>query len=232
MEILVPGQFRGSAMMVLAVRGRLSDPMPPPVTGNLTEMLEDQAEYLRRAKAALKSPYTRDILDGAVAASMLGPDGEDLIELFADILADCHDIDIWTVIEPVEGVTLESTLFMIEVDLLIAMKEIGSPLGLPLARRALSDHDDGLHTFALDAIKSIGPAATDAVPDLLKYIQTAEPTGLPSDHFEFRRSLRRDACETLGMIGSPEALSSLRSVAHENVPTDIRDAAIKAIDSF
>jgi len=225
----VPGQFAGSSMMVLAVRGSLH-PMPEPATEDLTELLEDQDEYRQRISNALQSPYTRDILDGAIAAAMLGPEGKIFIPLFEEIIDDCHRGKNWHVIEPVDGVTLQSTLFMIEVNLLIAIKEIGSSLGLPLARRALSDQDDSLHTFALDAIKAIGPKATEAVPDLLSYIQADEPIGLSNDHFEYRRSLRREACVALGAIGSMEAISSLRIVTQSDVPKCVRDSAERELD--
>ena len=153
--------------------------------------------------------------------------GDKLIRLFDEIIADCHVPERWTVIEPVEGCTFESTLFMIEFDLLLALKEIGLPLGLPLALRALSDSDDGLHGVAIDAIKAIGPSATEAVPDLLKYIETNEPAGLSEDHFDYRRSLRRDACGGLAAIGSAKELSKL---AKGKLPFDVREAAQKAFD--
>jgi len=228
-NINVPGQFAGSSMMVLATRGSMN-PMPEPASEDLTELLEDQDEYQRRISNALQSPYTRDILDGAIAASMLGSDGENLIPLFGEIIDDCHQEKIWQILEPVDGVTLQSTLFMIEVNLLIAIKEIGSSLGLPLVRRALSDQDDSLHTFALDAIKAIGPNATEAVPDLLHFIQADEPTGLSDDHFEYRRSLRREACVVLGAIGSVEAISSIHILTQSDVPECVRDSAERELD--
>jgi HEAT repeat protein len=229
-RINLPGQFAKSAMMVLAIRGKVTDPLPAPTTADLTGAMND--EYKNCAAAALTSAYTRDILDGATAAMILGPDAEDLILLFEEIIADCHDIEKWTVLEAVAGVTLESTLFMIEVDLLMAVEEIGSPLGLSLALRALSDQEDGLHVFAIDAIKSIGPAAAEAVPNLLQYIQAFEPTGLSNDHREYRRTLRRNACEALGVIRSPDGLTGLLQVAEGGMPLDVRLAAFKAIDPW
>ena len=223
--IKVPGQFETTDWFTLAVRDGVTNPIP--ATGDLFEWAGNPDEYFQSTEIFLRSPYTRDILDGAIAAAMLGShDGEELILLFEGIIDDCHDSQRWKIIEPVEGCTLESTLFMIEIDLLLALKEIRSPMGLPLALRALSDSEDGLHTFAIDVIKNVGPNATDAIPDLVRYIESEEPAGLPKDHFDYRRSLRCDACEVLGAIGTPEAVSSLRKVIEGPLPLEVREAAI------
>ena len=227
----IPGQFPGTSLLLLAVRGGLRDPMPAPASCALTVMLEDRDEFIRRVAAALWSDYTRDILDGASAAAMLGTYGEVLIPVFEKIVEDCKQEHIWDVIEPLQGCTLESTLCVIRIDILIAIKAISALHGLPLALQALADEDYCYHTFAIDVIKAIGPAATDAVPNLVGYIYSNEPAGLPVDHHQYRRDLRHEACEALGAIGSVEAFAGLqRIVADSIVPVDVRDAAIRAKD--
>ena len=228
--VAIPGQFPGTRLLLLAVRGGIRDPMPEPASGDLTTVLEDRAEYSQHVAAALRSDYTWDVLDGAAGAAMLGNDGDGLVPLFGQIMDDCQRVDNWHVIERVEGVSLQSTLCMIRVDLLIALREMGSPRGLPLAVEALSDRDDAYHTFAIDLIKAIGPAATDAVPNLVQYICAAEKSGQPADHHQYRRGLRRDACEALGAVGSREALAELRRIDASKLPTEVRDAARQTLE--
>lgn len=224
----VPGQFETTAWFPLAVVSNIEDPIP--ARGDLARWAENPDEHFQTTEHFLRSPFSRDILDGAVAAGMLGAhDGEKLIPLFGEIIDDCHDTEKWKIIEDGMTAGLSDTLFMIEFDLLLAMKQIGSPLGLPLALRALGDSEDGFHGVALDVIKAIGPAA-DAVPDLVRYIEANEPSGLSKDHFEYRRTLRYEACESLGTIGSADAMSSLLRVAEGPSPPDVRENASRTID--
>ena len=224
----VPGQFETTEWFALAVRDGVTNPIP--ASGDLFEWAENPDEYCQTTEHFLRSPYTRDILDGAIAAAMVQPnDGEELIPLFTEIIDDCHNPERWKIIEPVEGCPFDSMLFMIEFYILIALKRIRSPLGLSLALRALSDTEDGFHGVALDVIKAIVPAAVDAIPDLVRYIKSDEPAGLPKDHFDYRRSLRCDACEVLRVIGSPEAIASLGQVIDGKLPLDVREAARKSI---
>ena len=221
----IPGQFPGTSLFPLAVRGGLRDPMPAPATDGLRELLEDRPEYIRRVSAALKSDYTRDILDGAAGAMMLGRDAEVLIPFFEEVIEDCKQEQIWEVIEPDEGCTLASTLCMIRIDLLIALREIGSPQGLPLALQSLSDQDDSYHTFGLDVIEAIGPAAADAIPHLVEYICLDAPADLTADHHQYRHGLRLDACYALGAIQSMESLVWLWRITASDLSMDVRDAA-------
>lgn len=228
----VPGQFETTGWFTLAARGDIADPIPAPASGDLSEW-SDPDEHFQRTEHFLRSPFSRDILDGAIAAGMLSShDGEELIPLFEELVDDCHNAEGWKIIEDGTSAGLSDTLFMIEFDLLLALKEIRSPLGLSLALRALSDTEDGFHGVALDVINAIGPRATEAVPTLLKYIESDEPAGLSKDHFDYRRSLRCDACVVLGEINSPEAVSSLWKVIERNLPVDVREAARKAIDDL
>lgn len=198
-HVSVPGQFDGSSIMVLAVRGGIGNVMPIPATGDLTKCA-NTAEYRRRVAAALTSAYTRDILDGAIAAGLPGLDGDELVPLFGDIIDTCHAPEEWTVIEPVAHVTLESTLLVIEIDLLRAVARIGSAKGMPVARRALSDPETALHPFAIDALRSIGPEASDAVPDLRQYVQRQLSEDLPTDEKNYCHRLKRSAARAIQEI--------------------------------
>ena len=227
----VPGQFETTDWFALAVRDGVTNPIP--ASGDLFEWADNPDDYFQTTEHFLRSPYTRDILDGAIAAAMVQPnDGEELIPLFTEIIDDCHNPERWKIIEEGSSAGLADTLLRIEIDLLLALKEIRSPMGLPLALRPLSDSEDGVQGFALDVIKAIIPAAVDAIPDLVRYIESDEPAGLPKDHFDYRRSLRCDACEVLGAIGSPEAIASLSQVIEGELPVDVREAAIRAIGQF
>lgn len=218
--------------MVLAVRGGLRDPMPAPATDGLTELLEDRSEYIRRVSAALKSDYTRDILDGSEGVIMLGGDAEVLIPIFEEVIEDCKQEQIWEVIASVEGCTLASTLCMIRINLLIANAEIGSPSGLPLALQSLSDEDDSYHPFALDVIESIGPGAADAIPHIVDYICIDAPADLTADHYQYRHGLRLDACNALGAIGSMDSLVWLWRIVYSDLPMDVREAARGTANRF
>jgi len=55
---LIRDRFRNS-LMLLAASGVLRAPMPAPATDDLTEMLDDRAEYIRRVSVALRSGYGR-----------------------------------------------------------------------------------------------------------------------------------------------------------------------------
>lgn len=225
----VPGQFETTGWFTLALRDGVTKPIP--ASGDLFEWAENPDEHFQSTEIFLRSPYTRDILDGAIAAAMVQPnDGEELIPLFKEIIDECHSPERWMIIEEGSSAGLADTLFMIEIDLLLALIEIRSPMGLPLALRALSDSDDGFHGVALDVIKAIGPAA-DAVPDLVRYIESDEPPGLSKDHFDYRRRLRCEACETLGTIGSADSMSSLLRVAEGPSAFEVRDAARALVPS-
>ena len=63
-NVSVPGQFDGSSIMVLAIRGGISDPMPNPAMDDLSELLEDRIDkftILRRSAELVFGEANRSV---------------------------------------------------------------------------------------------------------------------------------------------------------------------------
>ena len=89
---------------------------------------------------------------------------------------------------------------------------------LPVLRKLLSEED--LEWEAIETLIALGPAATPAVPDLIRALEKDESAQIP-------------AAEALGKIGpdAADALPALRKLL-EHEDEQIREAAQKAIKAI
>ncbi len=116
---------------------------------------------------------------------------------------------------------------------------------LPVLRQALKDKDDSVREWAMQAIENIGPAAADAIPDMLECLVQFKATRLEAARAMGKfgeksvdpliallsnsdADVRRHAGFALGFVGAPAIAQTAAALSSENA--DAVEAAIGALE--